>query len=349
MSPRGWAVPLVAVLGTSSVACGGAAASTAPDEEVVSVAPEATCAGLSALELDQAPMSLLGERLRIRMPTGAVPRADDPARGPQPPVILESVLTLDAGEGRALNVMAMELLRRSEGGLRDEVQRFLRESGQEAEVDALEGLAPGLEGVFVPATEAGFARNGDVARAIVHGEDGVLMNVVFSVSRGMVGFEDSAPCTALARRLAETLTPGARRLELDGGPVSFPHGLVFDLPPSYVGVHYAGPDFEVRYFFPLSPLGSPQAQLGVYVGRDPASHVADVLEIRRMEGTLLERPVEWLFWTSADHGERMHHREAMVELEGAEGEWAHVFLTAPDEETERALSAIVETLRVDAR
>jgi hypothetical protein len=264
-------------------------------------------------------------------------------------VILESVLTYRAAEGRALSVMGMELLRRrGEGSLEEEVERYFREQGQDAEVEPLEALAPGLEGVFVPATRQGFEMNGDVARAIVSDEEGVLMNVIFSVSRGTVGFDEASPCTALARRIAETLTAGSRRLVLDGGPVSFPHGLSFELPASYVGVHYRGPDFEARYFFPLSPLGARQAQFGVYVGRDPASHVADVLGIRRVEGTLLGQPVEWLFWTSADQGERMRHREAMVEIEGAEGEWAHVFLTAPDEETERAMAAIVETLHVDA-
>ncbi len=347
MSRRGFAFALV--LGIAASACGGASARPVVERPPVAPPLPATCSAFGELALGDTPSPLLGDRLRIRMPRGAEPETADEARAPMPPVVLESVTAIHAAEGEALRVRAIEMLRRrGEGSLEEEVERFLGVLGADARVEALEGLTD-LEGVLVLVPAATFARTGEIARAIVHGDDGALMSVGFSVSASVAAEGDRASCIAMARRLASTLTAGERRLALDGGTVALPHGLALDIPPGYVGVRYAGADFEAQYFFPLSPLGGPQAQLGVYVGRDPASHVGDVLSIRRAEGALLGRPATWQLWTSADRGERMFHREAMVEIEGAPETWAHVFVTAPDEESVRAMAAIVETLHADAR
>ncbi len=326
-------------------ACGGAAATPVRSVTPPPTEGAASCGGLSAIALAPEPIPLLADWLRLRMPAGTSPAPpDDRERAPVPPVLLESTVAF-ADADVQLEVRAMEILRRrGEGSLAAQVESYLESLGHAGGVEPLT-LAPGLRGVLVPPTEESLRRRGDIGSVILHGEDGVLMDVSFAVPPGSMRGEEVTSCREVTRRIAETLAPGERRLDLAGGPVTLPYGLSLALPPDYLAVTYRGPDFEVHYFFPIVPLGAPQAQLGIYLGTDPASHVGDVLEMRRMEGTLLGRAAQWLRWTSASHGARLHHREAMTELEDTEGAWVHVFVTAPDEESAESLGAILETLR----
>jgi len=331
-----WAMMMAMLLG----ACGGAGAAQPAAQTTPPASPRA-CGALARLDLADEPTRLLADHVRMRMPEGTESFVGRSRLGPRPPEALETQLEARAGEGRVLRVIAMEVFRSAGDDLAPSVAEWL---GTDASlVDILDLEAP-IEGVFTAAGEEGGEGLALVGRAVVRGADMALINVSFFVSREVVAAEGISPCAGVARRIAETLTAGERRIDLEGGRVALSDLASITLPPGYATHRHPGRDFEVHYFYPLADLDAPHAQLGVYLGTEPASHIRDVLEMRSAAGAMLGRSVEWQIWTTARRGRRITHMEAMVEIPGGEGQWAHAFLVGEDEETVEALKAVAETL-----
>jgi hypothetical protein len=324
----------------ATTACGGTSASP-----VASPVPaEARACGALA-RLDLVETDLLDGRLRIRLPRGTAPFVARRAVGPAPPAALETQLELSDGEGRQLRVIAMELFRRASDDLAASVSRW--QGVRAGAVESLEVAAP-LDGVFVtpppdPAPDGGPLV--PVGSAVVAGPDGALVDVLFFVSREIVAADGTTECSGFAESLARTLIPGARELSLLARPVQLTDRIALDVPADHVVIRHPGGGYDVHYVYPLLDLDAPHAQLGVYLGTEPSSHVGDVLEMRTVASEMLGLRVDWQVWTTPRAGRRVTHMETMVEVPGGEGLFVHAFLVGSDTRTVEALKAVAETLR----
>lgn len=335
-----------AVLAALLLGCG--AAPTPVTSSTDASAPGAPiCGSLGSMVLADTPTSVLDGHLQLRMPSGAARVASGRALlGPRRPDALETQLEVTGVRQDELRVIVMELFRRPGEDLTAEVARWL--GREESLVEAL-AVAEPMDGVFVVAGETSSAEGMTlVGRAVVETLDGTLSNLSFFVTRAIVDAEGVTPCASFARRIAETVTAGERRVEADGGLITLNERVSIRIDVGYTTFRQPGRDFEVYYFYPLNTLDSPHAQLGVYLGNEPSSHVRDVLEMRSAAGAMLGQSVEWHVWTTARSGRRVTHMEAMVEVPGGDGEWAHAFLVAEDPEEVDALKAMAETLSIGA-
>lgn len=306
--------------------------------------PRAGCRDLAALELGE-PVELIPGRLSLRAPRGATARSGAPeSPSPRlPSVPEEGRIELVAGES-ALAILAFELFETGTDDLAASVRAQLgrQTTGDEVEEIAVEDAQLRVVGA-VPSRASRDAAVFVLGTWVRH-PDGTLLLVAFYASRAAVGERISA-CTAMARRIAATLTAGDRRLDRTGGERALwtlgGAELHLDVPADWVHDARAGPDFVVHRMRAVRPIGQGGVALGIYVGREPRSLATRATGARPPRpGTLFGRPVEWTTFAVGDAPARLA-AEAMVPFPG-EGSTAvvHVFAEAPDE------AQLAETLRL---
>ncbi len=312
------------------------------------------CGSIVADELAEAPFRVLGDHLRLRGPLGM---AYAPARGTSLGAASgdrsETQLVVAGqgdgedrqdGEDAGLLVVATELYRSPGDDLEVNLRRWL---GEEAE-DLYGSLNSSLDVFFTMPAEPGEGEMVLVLRAIVGSPDGTVQHIAFFARNDGAHGQGLEPCTAIARRMVETLTPGEEAFDTGGGRRVLRPGIAIDLPRGYAALRRPGRNFEVHYFYLLTPLGGAHAQLGVYLGYEPSTHVREVLEMRSVGGAMLGQSVQWSAWTTAVQGARMQHMEAIMEVPGGEGLYAHAFLVAEDPGLALELKALAETLSLFA-
>jgi len=323
----------------------------APERDATQAIGDGRCGTIEADVLAEAPLRVLGDHLRLRGPVGM---AYAPFRGTSLGAASEdrseTQLRIagredeDEEDHAGLLVVATELYRRPGDDLETNVRRWLGE-----EADDLHG-APNsnLEVFFTRPAALGEGEMVLVLRAIVGSPDGTVQHIAFFARDDRADGHGRGPCAAIARRMVGTLTPGEEFIDTDGGRRVLRPGIAIDLPPGYAGLRRGGRDFEVHYFYRLTPLGGAHAQLGVYLGHEPSTHVRDVLEMRSVGGAMLGQSVQWSAWTTAVQGARVQHMEAIMEVPGGEGLFAHAFLVAEDPDLALELKALAETLSLFA-
>ncbi len=343
---------LIAALG--SVGCGSPARSgdrtvagdaTAGDDAVVDAVadtelfPEGACGGFEGLSLaDEVP--LLADHLRIRPLEGAADQARPHSiMAAPPPNEGETRLYLEDG-GRKLVVFTAELYHRPTADLAAGV----RHVDPPAPTDRLVPLElpSGLRAAAIVATRLDTSTEAvPVLRLYVVSPDDTVQLVAFYVSPEVAA--EGRGCARLARRIAETLRPGERRIDASGGEHVLEGTIGLTLPPGYVVLPQPGPDFAVYRVYPLVPLDEPTGSLGIYLGQHPSA--APVAPGTGTPGTVFGQPMEW-----RDRVEGiLHARDAVLDVPGHGGLVAHVFVNAPDEAARDALTAVAATLRAGPR
>jgi len=280
-------------------------------------------------------MPLLDGRLLITPPEGS----KDSARphdimGAPPSAVAETRLMVQQGAAK-LVVFSEEVFARPGpdlvGALKDADPRV-------ADLPMTERtLARGLRAVIVSHPSL---RAADDVAPVAHAYT-VLPDDTLQVTHVLVNSDvvraGSSGCSALAERILASLRPGPRKLDLAGGVKDVGNGYALTLPPAFVMIHEAGPDFDVYRVFPLNPISTPTGQLGIYFGghasfeRDP--------QAKAVAGKLFGKAVTW---QEARSGAAVR-RETLVEFDG--GLHAHVFLAAPKDVNADELQHVAETLK----
>ena len=225
---------------------------------------------------------------------------------------------------------------------------FLRSSG-DAEADArhiaakgerVEPLADASLPIQVLAADDPGQGTFLLAAVIAH-PDGTLQEVEFHLDRRSA--HRRAHFEALARELLGTFEAGPRRLEAPGGDLELAGGLQVQVPEGFVATHKEGPDFDVYRILELAVAGESASTLGVYFGGHPSlqhSQADEPSAGSEQPGTLLDQPVQWVRWTTAN-GTTV--KEAIAPV--GEHQFVHVFAFAPDPAAMPSLEAIIGTLR----
>jgi hypothetical protein len=261
-------------------------------------APSAA-ASFADLPPDREEVSLLNERLQVKVPKGVKP--EPPPFGlmsaPAPPE-QQLRLVIDSGPLR-LVVMVSELFRVSPGSLTEHGPVFLKFLAEDRRVGPL-SVAPSaatIDGLEILEYEPrGQARFGDanlIKGALTKHPDGATQSLNFFVNDPALA--DLPAARRLIADMVGSLKPGPRplptgmRVQPPGG------GLVLDLLPGYTAYRQVGPDFDVYWVERLVPLGQAAGRLGIYSGHhpQPGGHPDNA----RMErAVLFGRETAWYMW-----------------------------------------------------
>ena len=311
-------------------------------------AAAAGAGALGKLQPAVTPVDLLAGRLRVRVPAGA----RNEARGHSIMAAPESAqqetrLVLDAGRER-LVMMTYELFATAGNDLAAAVRRDLADGPAPQAVEAL--ALPGLRAVTVVPAVLDLKREAILILGVyVALPDATVQSLAFFVNPS--GAADLPGATALARRIAATLTAGPARLASLAGPRLLSDGLSLTVPAGYIATNQEGPDFVVHHLRKLSPLGQPAARLGLYVGGHPSYQHRQVDEppaaLKQTPGKLLGRDIEWHSWTRGRDPVQARTMEAILPLSGSgvdPGLLLHVFLTAATDAELADLRQIAESL-----
>jgi hypothetical protein len=328
----------------------------------LALAGKAAPAGPEALALEKRPLPLLGGRLLLRVPAGMRPEARQasimaaPEAGED-----ETRLVLDHA-GVRLVVMAHELYARAGvdllGSVQAEVEAGWGDAAEGCKLERLK-LAHPLEAVVnTPPAPDGKRSANLVLGVYVKGADGLVQFLAFYVSPE--GVPASQAWAGLGRRMAASLTAGARKLELAAGTRQLKgqsgHGLEFQVPAGSSLIRQAGPDFVVHHLRLLAPLGEAGPSCGVYQGGHPGfQHRQQGVppgQVRVEPGELLGQKTDWQRWALAGR----HVLEAIAPLPTGHGdghghahgprEMVHVFCSAGSAEALTPLAATLRTLKV---
>lgn len=276
--------------------------------------------------------SLLEDRLTIEPFAGLVasPRPHDAMSAPESE---ESETRLFLAEGeKAFVVFVEELFKRPS----DRMAAQIRDVDPHAVGANVGGLSiNGLDTLAIVPRALKVERDKALAlRLYVVMPDELLVRVSFYVSPDVAA--DGAGCSALAKQLADTLTPAGRVLDLAGGKRSLEAGLSIEVPKDVAFYEQPGPDFVVYHALPITKLGAPEGNLHVYVGGHPQQPVGTP-----QDGTLLGRPTQWFDGTQG----AFHAREALIAVPGKNGTFAHVFFGAEAEQLFASLERMATTLK----
>ena len=294
---------------------------------------EGPCGGFESLSLASAPTSLLDDRLTMVTLDGlsdmARPRSVMEAPAAEQG---ETRLFLENG-GKKLVVFVEELFKRPGADFAAAVKKFDKEDGPVKQGAFALGGLPAIAIVperLVATSEAVLA-----LRVYVATPDDTVERVTFYVSPSVI--DQGAGCPALARKMALTLKPGRRALDLSGGKRKLDAGASITVPSGMAIMPEPGPDFMVYHLYPVNPLGSPDGTLGVYFGGypepiDPGTEVSS--------GKLFGKTAKWV----DTRAEGRHVRQSLVEVPGAKGLFAHVFFGADDETMFGSLAKVAETI-----
>jgi hypothetical protein len=325
--PRVLVRPALALL---LLACGGPTVQNEPD-------PAEQCGGFERLALGE-PQPLLADHLRIRALEGArsFARPQAPTAAPEPDAGATR-LFLEAGD-RKFVVMSMELFRRR-------TENFLagvRAIDRPAQFDRLvpTELASGLDAVVViPGLLDTSSEAVNVLRVYVASRDDSVQVVMFFVNPAVA--REASGCPGLARRLAETIAPGERRLTASAGERELAHGVTIALPDGYAVLEERGADFSVHRIYPLLPLDGASGSLAVYLG--PRPDAGPIEPGTGVRGTLFGREVEWREVQTEDGA---IGRETIAPVAEGGSLLAHVYLAADRADLADELVRVAQTLRV---
>lgn len=385
-APRSLRSALLPALLATLAACSGAAPSGAESaagstasahstdqssEEGSAEAPTqgAPAAAPPAFLKDAPALSLLSDRLSLRMPKGArVEARPHSIMAADQPNEQETRVMLDAGDER-LVVMTYEVFARIPQGKDPEsVVRAAMEKDFDPPRPTLTPLpladARTKAWAVVPAA---MDKNREailvLAAYVVH-PDGFVQTLSFYVNPASAKGEgcsgqiraanasnlpkatsDLPGCTALARALASTIAPGPRRLDVAGGERKLQGQYNDDtflakVPPGTSVTTQKGPDFTVhRVLFPAD-LGAQQPTLGVYVGGHPSfqyNQVEAKVKPTQKPGKALGQSVTWQVWQV--NPERVM-AEAITAHPRSQGMKVHVFASAG---SEKELAPLLDT------
>jgi len=288
---------------------------------------------LGALEPGTASTDLLAGRLSIRMPAGArveprrasimsAPAADED----------ETRVMLDAGPER-LVLLVSELFALAPD---DFAAAARKDAGPDAQLAPLQLPSPLRAQAVTPAKvdatrEAVFVLGVYVAQA-----DRTVQHLAFYVNPAAA--RDVAGATALARKLAATITPGRRALTAAAGvrrlrAYGDKKDLAITLPAGWLATVQNGPDFLVHHLRQLAPLGGDGASIGVYLGGHPSyqHRQADIdpARVKTSKARAFGRDVEWHEWPAPDGNGSTAEAIVPLPLPGDDHLVAHVWVHAP--------------------
>lgn len=317
--------------------------------------PASACGALSELPLGDAPSTLLADRLRLTLPTGAQ-HADLAAEAASAAVAEQtgSLWFLESGEDR-MGVVANETFQLAGADLEAAARAYLADL-------PVEGAPWNV--LTLPETEAGvrtvlywphaLIMQGDAdvwALGALYGmPDGGVVHVSFRLDTTTAGH--GLGCTGLAAQIARSVTPGERRLTRaaheEALPATADRVLKVALPDDMVVLPQPGPDFQVYYLVPLTPLGAPSPSLGVYVGSYPQE--LEPTNLPEVEGRLLGKKGAWSASKvpaelSGGLPLRLERRLEMKHKKGEAPIFVHVFIAAGTQEELDRLRAVAEAMR----
>lgn len=309
---------------------------------------------LGKLKPGKTPTDLLGGRLQITMPEKARVEARGRSIMAAPEAVSEETrVVLDAGKER-LVLMTWELFARSGGDLSKAVQADVANwgaQGKSAKVEPLSVPKP-LKGaqIAIPGSHDTSKEAILILAAYIESADGTVQMLAFYTNPD--GAKDLAGCTALAQKLAGTVSAGKKGLDLAAGSRKFPGAsdrdfLVLQVPEGFVATTQQGPDFSVYRLRKVGILGEPGSALGIYVGGHPSYQHRQAgdgnAKFTTAKGKLLGSEIEWHTWSQGT----ATTTETILPYPETRGLFLHLFLTATKEADLAALRAVIETLKVE--
>ena len=284
------------------------------------------CGGLARLARTR--VTMLRDRVSVALPPAEIRGMPHSIMAAEPSRERDELAWIESGEAR-MAIVASETLRAVEGDLADVVL------GWAPATTTIERAGPNLVGVFAnpPALRGDDVR---LARVYVRDEAGLL--VALDVITDPENAERGG-CVELAREIAASLTPGARRLETHARTLTF-GGLALDVPAGFATTTDEGPDFDVLHVDSIArDLETTGATLGLYAGDHPSFAPGPTPAVTR---ELLGAPVP--FFDQTEEG--THLREALLTHDGLV---LHVFYRANDPALFDTVDAIAMSLRPAGR
>lgn len=340
-------VPLILAalcVGASSIACGSSVSTppaNAADPPELAATPDAAakpapanaCGGFEQRALQATPVPLLGGRLQLSVPEGAMSNAP-----PTPPadaaVTMETRIFLGDGD-KQLAVISEELGALASAEL---TEKLKAKSPKLAQANFRETTLPsGLKVVLATHDEppSNTAEAVPLAHAFSTLPDGTLQATRVFVSPAVMA-AGGAGCVDFAVSILSTLAPGQGSLDLNAGPRKLGSRFELAVPQGTLVAPQQGPDFTLYHVLVVRELGSPAPQMSIYVGRQPK--YAPDANAKQIPGKLLGKPVTWRETTTNG----VIERETLVELSDVA---LHLFMAATDAADADALTKIASTLR----
>lgn len=281
------------------------------------------CAGLGNLGTESE-RSVLSRRLWMRVPSDATSTTMPVGVMSTPPSVqVREIVWLRTGDAQ-IAVVIEELFRTTEDLPGD-----------------LAAVAPEGDGIGPLGAHGGVAdspgrlrdADGDVTLLQLYqlADDGLVVRVSFVTSPDVAR---TGGCVELARRIASTVRPGTRRIELDGGARVLGGDWVIDVAPGHALYVDTGPDFSVYRLAAVTPLLGDGGSLGLYFGSHPSFSPPEGATERTT--SMLGADVIWY-----DVAEE-HSSEALVR---AGSTFVHVFYGSVNESVRAALATSAESLR----
>lgn len=292
------------------------------------------------------PTSLLGDRLRVRLPEGMV-------IAPRRPSLMaaenasenETRGIFDRGKTRFV-MMAHELYEVAGSDLRADVAADLARSGQRGELESLLLPSPLVGCGFTPAPISAEQQANMVYAAWTASWDKAVQFIAFYTNPdGAVDPQVAARWSALGREIVGTLERGTRALMIAAGERVL-GALIIRLPAGWAMSTTRGPDFVVHSLRLLVPFGIPGTSCNVYVGHHPSlQHEQQNAEATptRSPGTMFGASVEWLTWSV-----RGRRTTEVLTNHPTSKEAVHVFCSTRDETDLDELRRIASTLRAES-
>lgn len=301
-----------------------------------------TTVGADPLEerfvLSDNPTPLLGDRLRILMPEGAIVEARAVnIMAAETPLEEETRIVFDQGEKR-LVLMTYELFQTAGPGLAEQ-------------------LAPSCHLIVDRKSLRVYQSD---AAPVEFSKDAVLVTTAWAVNTDrtvqlLVGYANPAAAAEIqsVQRLftqaLKSLEPGPKELVTQArlqrlDVYSETSELVARLADGWAYTLQTGPDFLVHRIRQLVPYGTDSTGISLYVGGHPGYfYQKEDVESQKIAGTLLGQAADW-FRSSDDGRLRLESIRPLTEVD--DDLMLHVFINSPSEEGLRSAQEIVETLAI---
>jgi len=339
---------LTMLLGALGVACGGGGVSTPPanaaepaPEPAPTPGPSAAelaraakaCGGFEQRALQAAPTPLLGDRLELRAPEGAMSNAPPVSALQSDAVEMETRIFLGDGD-KQLVVISEELGALAPLGLAEKLKAA---SPRLAQANFRETTLPsGLSVVLATHDQPPQAPDAvPLAHAFTTLPDGTLQATRVFASPAVMAAGGNG-CVDFAVSILSTLAPGKRSLDLSAGSRKLGTRFELAVPQGTLIAPQQGPDFRVYRVLVVRELGAPAPQLGIYVGTHPS--YAPEAGAKQIPGKVLGKSVNWL--ETIKNG--VVERETLVELSDTS---VHLFMAASSAADADALASTASTLR----
>jgi hypothetical protein len=320
---------------------------------VTSVASEAVPSEgeLRKLNLNDKPIPLLGDRLRVKMPASS--KIEMRGHGIMEPAACnesETRVVLDAKNERFV-LMAYELYALYgidfEKTIRAHVDKNWDKASGTVKIEKL-AVTPPLRAIAVVPKLPDEKHEATLLTGLYIGsEDGTVQYLEFHVNPE--GAKDSAGAASLARKIAASVSAGPRKLVSKAGDRIFGNDhdgrFVITAPEGFVASTQEGPDFAVFSLVKLSPLGQTKPSLGIYLGGHPSYQYRQAEnpphKVARVPGKLFNQEVEWHLWSKSHE----FTAEAITRNPKQRDLSVHVFCTAGTEDELKGLRTTAETIR----